>query len=487
MISNSQSYISHLSKDKKFAKIVLGKEVLKLTKRRDVYLYLCFSILSQQLSTKVAPVAPGHRRRGAGLRLPGHRQRRAVPGDKVSINLDKNDGELDITPPDDQHKVDIEVTRLNPDGSFDKFQHEDVDTGGDTAQLHYGDWQGTDKPMTLTVGGTTPETLGDVKGVTDGDGRPSGADNPIDKSPRVLGIGPATVAFGKQDIDDGASASQLAAVTNLGTRAVTLASLAVAGTGAAAFERLTGQTNDCAVGTRLIAGQICVVRLRFDPATIGANSASVTVSSDAPDVSGRPHGDRDKSELSSSAATLALGAHIDDGPTAAQTVTLTNAGTKTISLSAVTLGGAGAASFERLTGQASDCTAATVLSAGAFSLVRARFDPVTTGAKSAAVTITSNAPPATVGLSGSGIQTELTNGTPTLAFGKRRDLRRGDRQPDRVDHEHWDGTGQPDRSDARWGERGGLAGSPGWRTTAAPPRCSPPGRAATCARASIPP
>ena len=56
MSSKSASYISHLSKDKKFAKIVSGKEFLKLTKRRDVYLYLCYSIVSQQLSTKVASI-----------------------------------------------------------------------------------------------------------------------------------------------------------------------------------------------------------------------------------------------------------------------------------------------------------------------------------------------------------------------------------------------------------------------------------------------
>src|SRR3977135_1946465 len=51
-----QQYFLHLSRDKKFAKILTGKESFSLSKRRDVYLYLCFSILSQQLSTKVADV-----------------------------------------------------------------------------------------------------------------------------------------------------------------------------------------------------------------------------------------------------------------------------------------------------------------------------------------------------------------------------------------------------------------------------------------------
>ena len=56
MESEQIPYLLHLARDKKFAKIIAGKESFSLSKRRDVYLYLCFSILSQQLSTKVADV-----------------------------------------------------------------------------------------------------------------------------------------------------------------------------------------------------------------------------------------------------------------------------------------------------------------------------------------------------------------------------------------------------------------------------------------------
>jgi DNA-3-methyladenine glycosylase II len=47
-------YILHLSKDKKFACLLTDQEAMVLSKRRDIPLYLCFSILGQQLSTKVA-------------------------------------------------------------------------------------------------------------------------------------------------------------------------------------------------------------------------------------------------------------------------------------------------------------------------------------------------------------------------------------------------------------------------------------------------
>ena len=49
-------HIAHLSKDKKLGKIIRQQEKHVLKKRKNIYLELCFSIMSQQLSTKVAAV-----------------------------------------------------------------------------------------------------------------------------------------------------------------------------------------------------------------------------------------------------------------------------------------------------------------------------------------------------------------------------------------------------------------------------------------------
>ena len=49
-------HIVHLSKDKALKKIIDQQEVYHLVKRKQVYLHLCSSIMSQQLSTKVAAV-----------------------------------------------------------------------------------------------------------------------------------------------------------------------------------------------------------------------------------------------------------------------------------------------------------------------------------------------------------------------------------------------------------------------------------------------
>lgn len=50
------TYIEHLSKDKKLQKLVMQFPNLQLKKRKNICLHLCASIMSQQLSTKVADI-----------------------------------------------------------------------------------------------------------------------------------------------------------------------------------------------------------------------------------------------------------------------------------------------------------------------------------------------------------------------------------------------------------------------------------------------
>ncbi|MGZ3897598.1 MAG: DNA-3-methyladenine glycosylase family protein [Flavisolibacter sp.] len=50
------NYLEQLSKDKKMAKLLEGKEPIRLSSHKNICLRLCASIMSQQLSTKVAKV-----------------------------------------------------------------------------------------------------------------------------------------------------------------------------------------------------------------------------------------------------------------------------------------------------------------------------------------------------------------------------------------------------------------------------------------------
>ena len=49
-------YVSHLSKDDKLKKLIKQHGVFKLQQQKNLCLYLCYSIMSQQLSTKVADI-----------------------------------------------------------------------------------------------------------------------------------------------------------------------------------------------------------------------------------------------------------------------------------------------------------------------------------------------------------------------------------------------------------------------------------------------
>lgn len=49
-------YAKHLSKDEKLKKLIKEHGPFELKKQKNLYLYLCYSIMSQQLSTKVARV-----------------------------------------------------------------------------------------------------------------------------------------------------------------------------------------------------------------------------------------------------------------------------------------------------------------------------------------------------------------------------------------------------------------------------------------------
>lgn len=49
-------YVKHLSRDKNFKKLIRLHGTFELTKQENICLYLCYSIMSQQLSVKVARV-----------------------------------------------------------------------------------------------------------------------------------------------------------------------------------------------------------------------------------------------------------------------------------------------------------------------------------------------------------------------------------------------------------------------------------------------
>jgi DNA-3-methyladenine glycosylase II len=74
-------YTTHLSKDKKLKKLIEQHGSFTLTKRKNLCIYLCASIMSQQLSTKVAKVIHQRFLDLYGGKEPGPEQIIATPPD----------------------------------------------------------------------------------------------------------------------------------------------------------------------------------------------------------------------------------------------------------------------------------------------------------------------------------------------------------------------------------------------------------------------
>src|SRR5439155_275116 len=220
-------------------------------------------------------------------------------------------------------------------------------------------------------------------------------------------------------IDDGPAATQTSTLTNSGTQTVTLAStssIVISGSGAADFTRLDDDPGDCRDGLPLTPGQSCTLRVQFDPATVGAKSATLTVNSDTAPVTVDLAGTGTQTELSRSPTTMSFGSKdIDDGATAARTSTVTNTGTEDGTVSSVDA----PAYPNRLTNQGSDGTASQLLHAGDTCDLRIEFDPSTTGATSCSVTVHSAAPVSSVDVDGTGTQTELSRSPTTMSFGSK--------------------------------------------------------------------
>ena len=226
----------------------------------------------------------------------------------------------------------------------------------------------------------------------------SGTGTTAKLAPTPLGFG--TLAVGLT------SAVKKVTLTNIGTTALTISSIAVTGAEAADFPE-TATT----CGSSLAAAASCTVSLTFKPSTTGARSATLTVTDNA---AGSPQqvplsGTGTTAELTPSSlsfGTLAVGL-----TSAAKTVTLKNVGTTALTITSIALTGVAPGDY----GETSGCESS--LAVGASCTISVTFKPTTTGARSATVKVTDSAAgsPQQVPLSGTGTTAELS--TSSLNFG----------------------------------------------------------------------
>jgi hypothetical protein len=202
-----------------------------------------------------------------------------------------------------------------------------------------------------------------------------------------VSISPTSLNYGNQT-NGTTSAAQAVSITNNATSSQTIA-LSVSGDFA--------QSNNC--GSSLAAGASCTANVTFTPTVSGSRTGTLTVT-----VAGVPNtvslsgtGTPPGPALSANPSSLSFASTVVGSTTAAQSVTVTNTGTASASISSIAASGDFA--------QTNTC--GTSLAVNASCTVNVTFTPTAAGARTGAVTVTSNATnnPTSISLTGTGIST----------------------------------------------------------------------------------
>jgi hypothetical protein len=205
-----------------------------------------------------------------------------------------------------------------------------------------------------------------------------------------IAASPSSVAFGT--VTEGDTDSQQITLTNNGNATLTFAQISVSRTG---FNQ-TGLSTS----TTIAAGGTATFSATFDPSAAGAANGSITLN-----TNGNPASLVISLSGTGQAATVTLGANpgslsfgnVNDDSSSSQTTSLTNSGNANVTISAMTVNGAGFS--------ASGVSNGTVLTPGQSVTLTVTFAPTSAGAVSGAnISIASNATnsPSTVSLSGTG-------------------------------------------------------------------------------------
>jgi hypothetical protein len=214
-------------------------------------------------------------------------------------------------------------------------------------------------------------------------------------------VSPSAINFGSLTV--GQSASQTFQILNSGTKSLSVSGISVAGTGFA--------VTSPALPLVLAAGQSGNVATTFTATTTGPASGKIMISSTAPDspmivaLSATAVGKA--SNLAVAPSSLSFG-DVKVGAASTQTVQLKNSSSSPITVSAVSITGAGLS--------LAAVSLPLTLSAGASANLSAIFKPAAAGNASGALTIKSNASDASdaIGWSGTGTAATSTSTSSTL-------------------------------------------------------------------------
>jgi hypothetical protein len=223
-----------------------------------------------------------------------------------------------------------------------------------------------------------------------------------------VSVSPPSISYGTVAIGTSSSPT-IVTVTSNGTSGLSVTGVAIGGTNAAEFSK----SSDTCTGTTVPTGSTCTFRVTFSPTTGGAKSGTATVSTNAGTQVVTLSGVGGIPAMSVTPTTVSYGSILAGTTSAPTTVTVSSNGAANLAISSVSIGGTNAADFTK---SADTCAGATLVP-GTTCTFNVTFAPGTGGPKAAAVTVTSNAGPQTVALSGTATAPAITVSPSTVDFG----------------------------------------------------------------------
>jgi hypothetical protein len=217
----------------------------------------------------------------------------------------------------------------------------------------------------------------------------------------VVSLSSNGVAFATQALGT-TSAPQTVSLRNTGTATLSIQTVAITGANPGDFAITNGST--CTNGANVAINGSCTIQLTFTPTGPGARNATVSITDNAADspetisLSGTT-----APSVSVAPSTVTFSSQYVGTSGLPQTVTVTNTGTASVTVTAVT---ASTTDF----GVLSNCT--NVVAAGANCTIGVFFDPTAGGTRTGTLSITDNAAgsPQTITLTGSGEDFSMTPG-----------------------------------------------------------------------------
>jgi len=225
----------------------------------------------------------------------------------------------------------------------------------------------------------------------------------------VLNLSSVSLSFPLM-VAGSASTPQVVTLTNNGTVPVTLGSIAIGGSNPSAFSITT---NTC--GSSLAVSGNCAVTINFASATTATDTATLTIANSASTGGSATvalTGSAAVPTISQSATSLTFPLMVSGSGSTPQIVTLTNNGTVSTTLGAITLGGANASAFSKTT------TCGTSLAVSATCTVTLSYTEAATASDSATLSIANNSasPLVTVALAGSAAVPTVSLSANSLSF-----------------------------------------------------------------------